>query len=89
VETEYETHYPGLVEQVAEKLAELEPEDADVSMVAEEIARIVALPHGERPYRVRIDPSNDGSEEVSQVSDRVRRTLLTRVGLADLLTVRK
>ncbi|GGV80919.1 SDR family oxidoreductase [Streptomyces thermoviolaceus] len=89
VETEYETHYPGLVEQVAEKLAELEPEDADVSMVAEEIARIVALPHGERPYRVHIDPSNDGSEEVSQVSDRVRRTLLTRVGLADLLTVRK
>jgi NAD(P)-dependent dehydrogenase (short-subunit alcohol dehydrogenase family) len=89
VEAEYQTRYPGLVEQVADKLAALEPEDADASMVAEEIARIVALPHGERPYRVHIDPSNDGSEEVSQVADRVRRELLTRVGLADLLTVRK
>jgi NAD(P)-dependent dehydrogenase (short-subunit alcohol dehydrogenase family) len=87
VEAEYETKYPGLMEQVSEKLAALAPEGAEASMVSDEIARIVALPSGERPYRVHIDPARDGSEEVSEVADRIRREFLTRVGLADLLTV--
>jgi hypothetical protein len=55
-------------------------------MVAEEIARIVALPHGQRPYRVHIDPANDGSERVSDVADEVRAEFLRRVELEDLLT---
>ncbi|MYU10871.1 SDR family NAD(P)-dependent oxidoreductase [Streptomyces sp. SID8361] len=87
VDTAYETKYPGLVDQVAKKLADLAPADADASMVSDEIARIVALPAGRRPYRVHIDPADDGSEEVSDVADRVRSEFLTRVGLADLLTV--
>jgi NAD(P)-dependent dehydrogenase (short-subunit alcohol dehydrogenase family) len=87
VEAEYETRYAGLMDQVAEKLAALAPADADASMVSDEIARIVSLPAGERPFRVHIDPANDGSEEVSGVADRVRREFLDRVGLADLLDV--
>jgi NAD(P)-dependent dehydrogenase (short-subunit alcohol dehydrogenase family) len=87
VEAAYETRYAGLMEQVAEKLAALAPADADASMVSAEIARIVALPAGARPYRVHIDPANDGSEEVSEVADRIRREFLTRVDLADLLAV--
>ncbi|KOX25947.1 oxidoreductase [Saccharothrix sp. NRRL B-16348] len=86
VETEYETRYAGLVEQVAGKLAALAPAGADASLVADEIARIVALPRGERPFRVHIDPADDGSEEVSDVADRVRREFLTRIDLGDLLT---
>ncbi|MEU1598307.1 SDR family oxidoreductase [Streptomyces sp. NPDC005708] len=88
IEAAYETKYPGLVDQVAKKLADLAPADADASMVSDEIARIVALPVGERPYRVHIDPANDGSEEVSNVADRIRHEFLARVGLADLLTVK-
>ncbi|MDT0385945.1 SDR family oxidoreductase [Streptomyces dubilierae] len=86
VESAYETRYPGLMEQVAEKLAALAPQDADASLVSDEIARIVALPAGQRPYRVHIDPADDGSEEVSNVADRIRGEFLTRVGLVDLLT---
>jgi NAD(P)-dependent dehydrogenase (short-subunit alcohol dehydrogenase family) len=86
VEAEYEEHYAGLMEQVSEKLAALAPEGASASLVSDEIARVVALPPGERPFRVHIDPANDGSEEVSDVADRVRRDFLARVGLADLLT---
>jgi NAD(P)-dependent dehydrogenase (short-subunit alcohol dehydrogenase family) len=86
VEAEYEQHYAGLMEQVAGKLAALAPEGADASLVSDEIARIVALPEGERPYRVHIDPANDGSEEVSEVADRIRAEFLARVDLADLLT---
>jgi NAD(P)-dependent dehydrogenase (short-subunit alcohol dehydrogenase family) len=87
VEAEYETRYTGLMSQVAEKLAALAPEGADASLVSDEIARIVALPSGQRPYRVHIDPADDGSEVVSVVADRIRREFLTRVDLADLLAV--
>jgi NAD(P)-dependent dehydrogenase (short-subunit alcohol dehydrogenase family) len=87
VEAEYEAKYPGLIEQVAEKLAALAPEGAEASLVSDEIARIVAVPAGQRPFRVHIDPANDGSERVSEVADAVREEFLGRVGLADLLTV--
>ncbi|MEV0951340.1 SDR family oxidoreductase [Promicromonospora sp. NPDC050249] len=87
VEAAYETRYAGLMDQVAEKLAALAPEGADASLVSDEIARIVALPVGQRPYRVHIDPVDDGSEAVSDLADRTRRDFLGRVGLDDLLTV--
>ena len=89
VEAEYETRYAGLMGQVAEKLAALAPEGADASLVSDEIARIVAQPVGERPYRVHIDPADDGSEAVSDLADRTRRDFLTRVGLGDLLAVQQ
>jgi NAD(P)-dependent dehydrogenase (short-subunit alcohol dehydrogenase family) len=89
VEAAYETKYAGLTDQVAAKLASLAPPDANANMVSDEIARIVALREGQRPYRVHVDPANDGSEEVSDVADRIRREFLTRVDLADLLTVAK
>ena len=87
IEADYETKYAGLMEQVSQKLAALAPEGADASLVSDEIARIVALPAGERPFRVHVDPANDGSAEVSAVADRIRSEFLTRVDLADLLTV--
>jgi NAD(P)-dependent dehydrogenase (short-subunit alcohol dehydrogenase family) len=89
VEAEYETRYTGLMDQVATKLAALSPEDAPASLVSDEIARIVALPAGQRPYRVHIDPADDGSEEVSENADRIRREFLTRIDLADLLTIQR
>ena len=78
------TVYAGMRDTTA-----LAPPDADAKMVSDQIARIVALPEGQRPYRVYIDPADDGSAEVSEVADRIRREFLTRVGLADLLTVAK
>ncbi|MGW0817714.1 SDR family oxidoreductase [Streptomyces viridiviolaceus] len=89
VEAEYETRYAGLMDQVATKLAALAPEGATASLVSDAIARIVALPAGQRPHRVHIDPADDGSEEVSATADRIRRAFLTRIGLDDLLTVRR
>ena len=66
-------------------LSALEPPDADASDVAEAIARVVDMPFGKRPFRVHIDPSQDGAEVVNGVADRVRAELLRRIGLADLL----
>ena len=47
--------------------------------------RVVDLPFGKRPFRVHIDPANDGAEVVNGVADRVRAELLRNIGLADLL----
>ncbi|MGW3413920.1 SDR family oxidoreductase [Streptomyces sp. NPDC000888] len=81
----YEERYAGLMDQVSQRLAALAPADADVSQVADAIVEIVDTPHGERPFRVHIDPANDGSEEVSLVADRIRAEFLERIGLEDLL----
>jgi NAD(P)-dependent dehydrogenase (short-subunit alcohol dehydrogenase family) len=60
-------------------------EEMDVSLVAEAIVRVVDTPFGKRPFRVHVDPTQDGAEVVNAVSDRVRAEMLWRVGLEDLL----
>ena len=81
----YDERYPGLMDQVGASLAELEPPTADVGEVAAAIVRVVATRKGERPFRVHVDPSEDGASVVDAVADRVRAEFLRRVGLADLL----
>lgn len=81
----YETKYAGLMDQVGRKLAELEPADADVADVAKAIVDVVGTEKGRRPFRVHIDPSDDGAAVVNAVADRVRTEFLRRVELDDLL----
>jgi NAD(P)-dependent dehydrogenase (short-subunit alcohol dehydrogenase family) len=83
---EYEAGpYQGFGDQVMKGLASIAPPDADVSAVADAIVKVIDTPFGKRPFRVHIDPTEDGAEVVNMVSDRVRAELLRRIGLADLL----
>jgi NAD(P)-dependent dehydrogenase (short-subunit alcohol dehydrogenase family) len=66
-------------------LAALEPADADVSAVADAIVKVIDMPFGRRPFRVHIDPSQDGAEIVNGIADRVRAEMFRRIGLEDLL----
>ncbi|WP_406193997.1 MULTISPECIES: SDR family oxidoreductase [unclassified Streptomyces] len=84
----YDTLYAGLMDDVGKALAALAPADADVMEVARAIVRIVGTPKGERPFRVTIDPADDGSERVSDVADGVRADFYERIGMTDLLTPR-
>ena len=77
--------YAGTDKQVLDRLAALEPHDANPSTVGRAIIEIVAMPHGQRPFRLHIDPSDDGAEVVNGIADRVRAQLLERTGLSDLL----
>ena len=43
--------------------------------MAKAIAAVVDAPFGKRPFRVHIDPSQDGAEIVNGVADRVRAEL--------------
>lgn len=82
---DYAVLYPNLMEQVGERLAEISPADADVSDVAAAIVDVVDTAHGKRPFRVHIDPADDGAAVVNAVADRIRIEFLTRIGLEDLL----
>ncbi len=77
--------YAGLPEQSLKGLQSLEPADADVAAVATAIVTVVDTPFGKRPFRVHIDPSQDGCEIVNGVADRVRAEMYRRIGLEDLL----
>ena len=57
----------------------------DVGAVAEADVTIVNTPFGKRPFRLHIDPSQDGAEIVNGVADRVRAEMFRRIGLEDLL----
>ena len=50
------------------------------------MVRVVDLPKGKRPFRVVIDPADDGAGVVYAVGDRVRQEFYRRIGLEDLLS---
>lgn len=80
--------YKGVAEIALQGLASLEPADADAADVANAIVDVVDMPFGKRPFRVHIDPSQDGAEIVNGVADRVRAEMFRRIGLEDLLKPR-
>ena len=83
---EYEAGpYAGFGDQVQKAFGEIVPDDADVGEVADAIVDVVAAPFGTRPFRVHIDPAQDGADVGFAVLDRLRAEMLHRVGLSDLL----
>ena len=77
--------YHGMSEKILKGLAALEPEGANVEEVAKEIVRLVGVKHGQRPFRVHIDPSDDGATLVNGVADMVRKDFYRRLGQEELL----
>jgi NAD(P)-dependent dehydrogenase (short-subunit alcohol dehydrogenase family) len=86
---EYEAGpYAGFGDQVQKAFAAIVPADADASEVSDAIVKVVDTPFGKRPFRVHIDPTQDGAEVGFTVLDRLRSEMLHRVGLSDLLKPR-
>ena len=54
------------MDEVSKRLRALAPADADPGEVARrDRPRLSDLPKGQRPFRVHIDPANDGAETVT------------------------
>jgi NAD(P)-dependent dehydrogenase (short-subunit alcohol dehydrogenase family) len=86
---EYEAGpYEGFGAQIRNAFAAIVPPEADASSVADAIVRVVDAPFGKRPFRVHIDPTEDGADVAFAVIDRVRNEMLHRVGFSDLLKPR-
>ena len=77
--------YRDFGEQIQKAFGEIVPADADASLVGEAIVQVVDAPFGKRPFRVHVDPSQDGADVAFAVMDRVRAEMLHRVGMSDLL----
>ncbi|MEX3634071.1 SDR family oxidoreductase [Paraburkholderia sp. BR14320] len=87
--TEYDNGpYTGFGEQVQTAFSAIVPPDADAGLVASAVVDVVNAPFGKRPFRVHIDPTEDGANVGFTVLDRLRSEMLRRVGLADLLKPR-
>lgn len=85
VATAYDELYPHLMEQIGQRMAALEPADADPSRIARIVVEVVAAERGTRPFRAHYDPNDDGAIVVNAVADRIRTEFLGRLGLAELL----
>ncbi len=62
--------------------------DADPVAVAHEIARILALPIGQKPARSVVDFTQSDVEEVIAVTERSRQDFVRRLGFSELLELR-
>lgn len=74
----------GADETVLKGIYALEP-TTSISRARPRQSRVVALPHGRRPLRVHVAPSEDGAEVVNGIAYRLRAQLLERIGLTDRL----
>jgi NAD(P)-dependent dehydrogenase (short-subunit alcohol dehydrogenase family) len=77
--------YKHMSDYILKGLTSVVPVDADANDVADAIVRVVSLPFGTRPFRIHVDPANDGVEVVNAVADSVRTEFLRNIGLSDLL----
>jgi NAD(P)-dependent dehydrogenase (short-subunit alcohol dehydrogenase family) len=83
--------YANYANKIMKAFAAIVPADADadVAAVGDAIAKIIDMPFGKRPFRVHIDPTQDGAEVSFAVIDRMRTEMLHRVGLDELLVPAK
>jgi NAD(P)-dependent dehydrogenase (short-subunit alcohol dehydrogenase family) len=87
---EYEAGpYANYGNKIMKAFSAIVPPDADAAAVGDAIAKIVDMPFGKRPFRVHIDPTQDGAEVAFTVIDRMRTDMLHRVGLDELLVPAK
>jgi NAD(P)-dependent dehydrogenase (short-subunit alcohol dehydrogenase family) len=76
-----------LVERYGDATQSLFPPgtDPDPVTVAEEIARVLALPRGQRPFRTVVDFTQANVETVNAVADAAARDFVRRMGFDELL----
>ncbi len=78
----------GFATRLRDALAATVPANADPKAVAAAVAEIVDAPFGSRPFRVVVDPADDGAAASYAVIDGVREQFLRRIGFDDLLRPR-
>ncbi len=83
--SEYADGWPDrFADRVKEALAATTPADADPQTVAGAVVAIAGAPRGRRPFRIVVDPADDGASVSYAVIDRVREQFLDRIGFGAL-----
>ncbi|WP_428391655.1 SDR family oxidoreductase [Lichenicoccus sp.] len=82
----YEAAWPAnFADRMQQALAATNPPEADPTEIGRAVAAIVQQPFGRRPFRIVIDPADDGASVSFPVVDRVRAQFLHRIGFPELL----
>lgn len=71
-----------------ERVNETFPKDASVQLVADAIANAVDAPRGSKPFRIPVDPFQDGSDEVMSLADKSAVEFLKRCGIDEICALR-
>ena len=74
-----------LGEQAKKGDASVQTGDMDPADVGRAVVQLVATAYGKRPFRVTVDPTDGGAEEINRIGDRVRAAYLERAGMGDIL----
>lgn len=59
----------------------------DALEVAEKIRDAIAMPKGQRPFRIVVDPQHHGAQEINAVANQMQTDFMKRFGIADLMKV--
>ena len=60
---------------------------SDIAEVAEKIRDAIALPKGQRPFRIVVDPEHHGAAEINEVAEKMQHQFMKRFGIEDLMQV--
>jgi hypothetical protein len=63
------------------------PKDATPQLVADAIAKAVNAPRGSKPFRIAVDPFQDGSDEIMALADEKHEEFLKRCGIYDICSL--
>ena len=69
-----------MMENVGEKF----PKDATPQLVADAILKAVEAPRGSKPFRIPVDPFEDGSDEIMGLADKKHEEFLQRCGISEI-----
>jgi hypothetical protein len=69
-----------------ENVSKTFPKDATAQLVADAIQEAVSAPRGSKPFRIPVDPFEDGSEEIMALADEKHGEFLKRCGIYDICT---
>ena len=74
-----------LGEQAKKGDENVQTDDMDPADIGRAVVKLVATPYGKRPFRVTVDPTDGGADEINKIGDRVRAAYLERAGMGDVL----
>jgi NAD(P)-dependent dehydrogenase (short-subunit alcohol dehydrogenase family) len=74
-----------LAEQAKRADEKIQTDDMDAADIGRAVVKLVAMPYGKRPFRMTVDPTDGGADEINKIGDRVRAAYLTQAGMADIL----
>lgn len=77
----------GVGEQNMKGSASVVPEGAEPGLVAEALVELSRVERGKKPYRVTVDPADDGGKEGAAIVDRLGAEFYRRIGLEGMLKV--